>query len=542
MTPPTTVSNASRTLDRPPPAPGSLPRRGSAVLALARVESVRLLRHPALLVATSLYAALWIHDLARGDDAHRFPVLHDESWFIHLPLLLVAAGVLLAANQGALRSHRDSTEPTYEVLAVGRAERVCAHLLSLLPVTVLSLFLTVARIGYLAARPGAAGEVRPWELPTGPLCVLLAGVVGVLLAAFATMAVVAPLVLVGLAMLSFVGAVNTGFRWSRLGLLAFEDDYAGSLPAVLVDRPAAAHLLWLAALAVLLATGAVLRAGGRGAALKAVAALALAGALVAGFIQTSGISPTTADKRVAYTEHPAAHQNCVVRNSVTYCAFPGFEKRIGEWRKVSEGVLRHVPQDTVRSGYAVRQRIFAAGATGNDGAAPPPASWIHDDAAAGTPGAVTVGTDWSDGTAGGDRRSDAVTGFAARFAYRVVTGKGPDQPRLSAVCGARAVLVLWLAGNATPGTRDALRSTRDRTFGGGISMPLLNTGAGLSFESRAVALAFDLIDHPAEGSTALMTRNWAELTAPGTSVDRVAELLGVQAPAAVAAADRMAGC
>jgi hypothetical protein len=542
MTPPTTVSDTSGVLDRPLPAPGRLPRGRSAVFALARVESVCLLRHPALLAATSLYAAFWISDLATGDDAHRFPVLQDESWFIHLPLLLVAAGVLLAANQGALRSHRNSTEPTYEVLVVGRAQRLCAHLLSLLPATLLSLLLTVARIGYLAGQPGAVGEVRPLELLAGPLCVLLAGVVGVLLSTFARSAAIAPMVLVGLGMLTFVGALNTGSEWRWLGLLAFENENAAPLPTVLVDRPAAAHLLWLVALTALLSAAAVLRAGGRGAALKAVAALALAGALAAGFTQTGGISPAAADKRVAFTEHPAAQQNCTTRNGITYCAFPGFEKWTEEWGKVTEGVLRYVPRDMARSGYAVRQRVFPAGGTSSDGVAPPLESWTHDDAAAGTPGAVTVGTDWSDGATGGDGRSDAVTGFAAEFAYRVVTGKVPDQPRLSMVCGARAVLVLWLAGEATPGTQDALRSMRDRTFGGGLSMPLLNSAAGFSFEPRAAAFAFDLIDHPAERSTAAITANWAELTAPGTSVDRAAELLGVKAPEAVAAADRVAGC
>jgi hypothetical protein len=198
MKPPAASGSARDVLDRPRPAPSTPSRGRSAILALARVESVRLLRHPALPAATALYAAFWLYDLATGDRAHRFPVLQDESWFIHLPLLLVAAGVLLAANQGALRSHRNSTEPAYEVLVVGRPQRVYAHLLSLLPAVGLSLLLTVARIGYLSAQPGAVGEVRPWELLAGPLCVLLAGVVGVLLSTLATAGAIAPMALVGL--------------------------------------------------------------------------------------------------------------------------------------------------------------------------------------------------------------------------------------------------------------------------------------------------------------------------------------------------------
>ncbi|MFE3906341.1 hypothetical protein ACFXPY_40370 [Streptomyces sp. NPDC059153] len=135
-----------------------------------------------------------------------------------------------------------------------------------------------------------------------------------------------------------------------------------------------------------------------------------------------------------------------------------------------------------------------------------------------------------------------VVEFATGFAYRAVTDKVPDQPRLTMVCGARATLVLWLAGQATPGTREALRSTRERTFGGGISLPLLNSAAGLSFEPRAANFAFDLIDHPAKHNTAAVTANWAELTAPATTVDRAAQLLGVKAPPAIPEAGQVAGC
>jgi hypothetical protein len=349
--------------------------------------------------------------------------------------------------------------------------------------------------------------------------------------------------LVGLGVLTFAGAINTGARWRWLGLLAFENENAAPLPTALVNRPAAAHLLWLAALVVLFSAVAVVCAGGgRSTAWRTVAAVALAGALAAGFLQTGGISSSVADKRAAFTEHPAAQQSCVKRSGISYCAFPGFEKWTAEWAKVGEGVLQYAPKDVPRSGYAVRQRIFPSRGTTSSGAAAPLDSWARDDIAAGTPGAVTVGTDWSDGAAGGDRRSDAVTEFAMGFAYRVVTGKVPEKPRLSMVCGSRAVLVLWLAGEATPGTREALRSTYDRTVGGGISMPLLGSAAGFSFEPRASSFASDLIDRPTQRSKAAITENWAELAAPGTSVDRAAELLGVRAPAALPASEQVAGC
>ncbi|MEV0533083.1 ABC transporter permease [Kitasatospora sp. NPDC050463] len=524
---------------RVPDAPG--PRGRATVVALARVEAVRLLRHPAVLAALALYAGFWGYDLATGDAGNRFPVLQDASWSVHLPLLLLAAGVLLAANQGALRAHRNGTEPVYEVLVVDRARRVGAHLLATVPVVLLAALLTAARVGYLAARPGAAGEVRVLDVLAGPGCVLLAGAVGVLLAVLATAPAIAPLALVGLGMLTFAGAVNSSADWRWFGLVAVENENAAPLPASLVDRPAGAHLLWLAALTAVCAVAAVVRAGARGTGWKVAGALALVVALVAGFLQLSGVAPDVAERRTAFTERPAAQQSCTTRSGISYCAFPGFEVWTGEWADVAEGVLRHVPQDAAHGPFAVRQRIFPAGGSSSSGVAPPLKAWAADDAAAGTPGAVTVGTDWSDGAAGGDRRSDAVAGFAVQFAHRVVAGRVPDQPRLEMVCGARSVLVLWLAAEATDGTGDAMRSLRARSWGG-ISLPLLGSATGLSFEPRGATAAYELIGRPAEQTAAKVAEHWAELTAPGTSVARAAELLGIPAPAEDGDSAAVAGC
>ncbi|MFF2657614.1 ABC transporter permease [Kitasatospora sp. NPDC058032] len=523
------------------PVPAAVGRRGrAAVAALAGVEAVRLLRHPAVLAGLALYAGFWGYDLVTGDAGNRFPVLQESSWSIHPPLLLLAAGVLLAANQSALRSHRNSTEPVYEVLVVDRAGRVCAHLLATVPVVLLAALLTAVRIGYLAARPGAAGEVGILDVLAGPACVLLAAVLGVLLAVVATAPAIAPLALVGLGVLTFAGAVNSTADWRWLGLLAVENENAAPLPVGLVARPAGSHLLWLIALAVVCAGVAVIRSGARGVGWKAVGALALVAALVGGFLQLRTVAPEVDRRRTEATERPAAQQTCVTREGVAYCAFPGFEGWTGEWAAVVEGVLRHVPQETAKGPFAVRQRIFPAGGNGGSGVAPPLESWARDDAAAGTPGAVTVGTDWSEGAAGGDRRSDAVAGFALQFAHRAVTGRSADRPRLEMVCGARSVLVLWLAAEATEGTGDALRSLRTRTWGG-ISMPLLGSATGLSFEPRGATAAFGLIDHPVEQTAAKVVEHWAELTAPGTSVTRAAELLGAPVPAEDGA-DAVAGC
>lgn len=177
----------------------------------------------------------------------------------------------------------------------------------------------------------------------GPVCVLLAGVVGVMLSTLATSAAVAPMALVGLGMLTFAGAVNTSATWRWFGLLAFENENAAPLPAALVHRPSLAHLAWLAALVVLLGAAAVLRAGGRGTVLRVTTALALVAALVAGFTQTRGLSAADKDQVSAYTDHPAAHQRCTTEKGLTICAFPEFAPWTSQWAKVARGSSRTRP-------------------------------------------------------------------------------------------------------------------------------------------------------------------------------------------------------
>ncbi|MCP2324214.1 hypothetical protein HDA40_002721 [Hamadaea flava] len=526
-------------------------RRQSAVPALARVEAVRLLRHPAFLVAIALYLAPWLYDLAIGDPAHRFPVLHDASWSSQFLLLLPAAGVLLAANQAALRSQRHGAEEAYQVLVVDRVARAGAHLLSLVPAVLGALVLSALRIAYLAAQPGAAGEVRPLEVLAGPACVLLAGCAGVLASTITRSAAAAPLLIVGLAAVTVTAAVNDTAAWRWLSLIANQNENASPLPTPLIERPAGTHLLWLTCWAALLAVAALLVSRLRSpsprgpVASRAVAVVALVGILVTGILQISAGSATMKDREAAYTRHPAAYQTCDTRAHITYCAFPDFTSRVGEWAQVTAGVLRNTPPTIATDSYAVRQRVFPSGAvvtsSEDPSALPPLADWAADDLAAGTPNAVTVDTDWSEGAAGGDRGSDAVLAFAASFAYRAVVGTVPDQPRLTMVCGARAMLVVWLAAQATPGTADALASLRRRSFGP-LTLPLLGSAAGLAFEPQGQDLAFALVDHPPADLAERIIAGWDQLSAADTSAEQAADLLGIHLPTSPDDYSEIAGC
>ncbi|MFF0064156.1 ABC transporter permease [Streptomyces sp. NPDC005279] len=526
------------------PAGRTVPR--GAVLALARVEAMRLLRHPAMLGALAGYLALWGYALVTGDAANRYPVLQDSSRYIQLPTLLLAAGTLLAADFGVLRAVRHGVEPVYEVLVVGARGRGLAHLLAVLPAALLCAGLSLARIGHLAAKPGAVGTVQWLEVATGPAVVLLAGVLGVLLARLFPTPAAASLALALLAVFTFIAAVQNTAGWRWIAVVAIEDEFAQPLPSALVGRPAGLHLLWLTGLTALLAACALLR-GRPGAApqpprrgtrpLWAVAAVAAVVAVVAGVLQMRPLPDSVVRARADITEHPAARQQCATRGSVTYCAFPEFKGRVTEWDGVVRGVLARTPDAVADARYAVRQRIFRDGIEAHANRPLPYAAWDTDDRREGTPGAVPVGTWWSAGSAGQDAESDAVAEFSALFAYRVVTGTLPREERGTTVCGARAVLTLWLAGQATGDSGAALKDLVGRTTGG-LSLLVLESASGLDFDAREREFALKLLDEPSDRLGERVKGSWRELTAAGTTTDRAAELLGVRAPAQVPAGER----
>lgn len=99
----------------------------ATVLALARLEGRRLLRHPfilagaALPVASSVLAILFLEEA--GADGY--------AWSLLVPFAPFAAAVLVAVNLAALRAGRDDTEDLYESCPAPARGRTAAHLVSL---------------------------------------------------------------------------------------------------------------------------------------------------------------------------------------------------------------------------------------------------------------------------------------------------------------------------------------------------------------------------------------------------------------------------
>lgn len=500
----------------------------TATLALARVEAVRLLRHPLTAAAALLYLGPFTLGWIRGT-ANAFPVLQQEDQATQLGMMFLAGGAtLVASNLAVLRSRRHRVDPLFDVLVLPVWRRTLAHLLTLVPLALFAAVLVSARIGWLATRPAAAGSANLFELATGPAVVLLFGALGVLLARVVPSVLVASLGLLMLAAIMFVfGAGMSGrFGW-LLPINPGDEPLQNPLPVSLMDRPAGAHVGYLLGLTVLIGAAATARSGVRGRGVVAV--LAAASVLVAAtaVIQVRPLSAAMTQARREATEAPSARQTCQDHGSVRYCVFPGFESWIPSWDEVLRGVLRRAPAAEADRPLAVRQRVLAYGIEVEAGfgassaamPAPPVDAWRADDATAGTPNAINVSTRWG--------YPDSAARFAGLVAYQLITASAPPVP--AAVCGARGVLLTWLAGQPSRETFDGVRRMHQSKWGSSLSF---GDGElrGPAVREREAAIGWTLLNQSTDEVGARVLRHWAELTDARTSSERAAELLGVSAP------------
>jgi hypothetical protein len=209
------------------------------VLALARVEARRMLRHPLFLLCLALNVAAIVAAAAQSDagQAHTFLL----SGSIALGL---GTGTFLAANLAAMRDRRSGTGELFAPLPRGETSRTSALLLALLATVPLSVGLVVAAYAAFGAGdglriveyvgPGAGdgltvdigGAIRVpplIELVQAPFGVLLLGAAGVLLGRLAPTPLLGPLVMAVLFTLETV-LVSWGSPSPGQWLLPFSAD------------------------------------------------------------------------------------------------------------------------------------------------------------------------------------------------------------------------------------------------------------------------------------------------------------------------------
>jgi hypothetical protein len=490
----------------PTPAPTAADGR-RAVSALARVEARRLLLHPLVLAALVAYLTflLWPGSVPEND----YPVLQDIDRETQLGQVLLGLAVMIAANLAVLRSHRHGTDEYFGVLVLEPWQRTCAHVISVLPTVLVGTLIVAGQFTAAALKPGAVGHGSVFELLTGSLLILLPAVLGVLLGRVVRSAFVAPLVAVTFLAGTFVFAASWGtVAWLRGMAPVVFDGGARPLPSDLLGRPAGWHALYLLALSVLAAAGAVRASGGRGRVVQATALGAL-GAVVAAVV-FQGMAPSDAvrEAREVATRDPAAVQECERRGVTTYCAFPEFTPWIDEWARVADKARSLAGEPERTRALTVRQKVAAL-----DG----PSGIAELSPAA--PGELTASTAW-----GGKLELE----FAASVARGLVVG---DERYRGAHCDARGVLMVWLAVRATRNGEAMFAMTGDNFNSPGmIQAPV----TAISLRGREYAVIQRLLAEPQGEVERRVKTSWAELSTPGTTTDRAATLLGVTAPAQTA--------
>ncbi|MBD0425037.1 ABC transporter permease [Streptomyces sp. TRM S81-3] len=492
------------------PAEAGSPSRGgarAAVLALARFEARRLLLSVPVAVAFVGYV-VWIvwHGRNTWDG---YPALQDADRATQNMPMLVGLAVLLSANLAVLRSWRHGTESRFAALVVSPWSRTAAHALSVVPAALLTAVCVAGQFTREALKPGAVGHGSPAELLVGPLTVLLFGVLGVLVARLVRSAWAAPLAVVCLLFLFVLGTGPSGTDGVSWLAPVVTEPSTKTLPSALLGRPAAWHALYLAGAALTLAFLAVLAAGGRSRTVKAGVALSLALALTGGIAQAARMSPspelTAARERASVS--PEKEQTCVERGGSRYCAFPEWTARTGAWAGVVDEVRSLAGGSAHGQRLVVRQRLDARYGLEGD-AALAPSEAAHQ---------VTVGTSW-----GGNR----VPEFSTAVAAVLVAG---SEKASGGMCDGRMVTVMWLSLSWQDDPLGALRRVRlDDSLSG--SAVVLSPTDPLTMTEGQTDVVRRLLGEPRAAVAQRVKAHWAELTSPGVTTARAAELLGVKGP------------
>ncbi|MGW6488273.1 ABC transporter permease [Streptomyces sp. NPDC055056] len=497
--PPTAATDGERAT----PSPRS---SGAAVVALARFEARELLLQIPVLLFLAVYVAYTAWTLFSGREGmDAFPVLQDVDRSTQAAPLLLAIALFVGVNRAVLRSRRQSTDRHFDVLVMEPWRRTLAHALSVLPFVAITALVVGFEFTWAALKPGAVGHGSPAELAVGPLVILLAGVLGVLLARLIPVGFVAPPFVIGAyAVTILVSASTQGAHWVTWLGPVVSDAGADPFPSDLLGRPAAWHALYLIGLTALLLCLAVLLSGGRTRLLAAVAVVAAAATGIGVAGQSPGDSAALTAARVKASVTPQKVQVCIEHGRSTYCAFPEWAGRTADWADIVDRIQSRAGGSAGGERLTVHQRIDARYGLQSDALVTP----------SGTPGTVTVGTRW-----GGNRTPE----FAVGVASVLVVG---DEKSAGEACDARMVTTMWLALSAQPDPMQSLRDVRLDDSTNGSAYVLAPTGS-LYMTAQQTTVVRELLAKPHYSVAAKVKAHWTELTSPKTPTTRVAELLGV---------------
>ncbi|WP_017579387.1 hypothetical protein [Nocardiopsis valliformis] len=426
-------------------------------------------------------------------------------------LVLVGAGVMLAANLAVLRERRGGTADLLESLPVPAANRtwsvLCAALFCGAAAGLLVLSLHVPSL-LVGASP--AGVFRPQELAAGVLAVMLMGALGVALGRWVPSPVAAPVALMLI--------VWSLFQFRDSWLLPLVPTQAMPFEAA---RPPAWHLLYLAALVTAVSLAAVARhrrtAGTAVAAVAASAAVVGAATLTVVPSASEGAEPVelagTHEGRVTVTGQASA---CEEHDGVDYCALPGFEPWVPLWRDAIDPVLEAAPSQAPRLEAVYQYTGYAL-----------------NDLEGG--GYALVGTTW--GRNGGEveyRRAVAGSVAASMAGFPppdVLQSDGQGGFGCDAAGQARTVIALWLLSQTEAPVAAGTEREHMAEVGSDevvvVELPASVFGA-VSYGQAELDMAEELLADP--NTQTLVHQEWERLVDVETTLEEAADVLGVAVP------------
>ena len=189
--------------------------RRRIVSALARLEALRIVRHPAFLLA--LLGTVYTLVQERGADMQQYWMLNGQAF------VTLGVGTFLAAFLNASRVHRDRADELYAALPTCAGSRTGALLLSLAAAAaVAALMTTVAWLLAVGTDGRIAIELETlapsfWEPAQVPLIVAAFGALGVAFGRWTPQPALAPLLTIAL----WVGPLAWSIPWVSMSTVPY---------------------------------------------------------------------------------------------------------------------------------------------------------------------------------------------------------------------------------------------------------------------------------------------------------------------------------
>jgi ribosomal protein L13E len=322
---------------------------------------------------------------------------------------------------------------------------------------------------------------------------------------------------------------------------------------------------------------AILRHGVR---TRLIAALvgALAISAIGGLAQLQPPSQEERLRLAALLERPKDFQTCEERRGVTYCAYPAYVRWIDRWARPVEAVLDQVPRSARPSGVVIRQTLGPF----FEGMIDVPAQVLRRVERRRVDGLLT-GIEWGRSSAEGeyeiglslsvaaravglpiDRRDIVLTPADVDSLSKTLLPQFPKHDREGfarrnlrvgrqwSTCHtlgqARAAVAVWLAGQATPATKDTVERVADASAYGllvdeeerrftylGPFSPLYPAAPPdpdfdmTSWSDAEFRYAAQLLRWPDDAVGSAFRTNWAELTRPATDTKELLDLFDLTA-------------